>query len=49
MSASVKYQKNGKTEYLIVASKEHNKYAIEEYPRQMADRNDVRLLEISRV
>ena len=27
----VKYQKNGKTEYLIVASKEQNKYAIEEY------------------
>lgn len=27
----VKYQKDGKTEYLIVASKEHNKYAIEEY------------------
>jgi hypothetical protein len=27
----VKYQKNGKTEYLIVASKESNKYAIEEY------------------
>ncbi len=27
----VKYRKNGKTEYLIVASKEENKYAIEEY------------------
>ena len=27
----VKYQKNGKTEYLIVASREQNKYAIEEY------------------
>jgi len=27
----VKYQKNGKTEYLIVASNEENKYAIEEY------------------
>ena len=27
----VKYQKDGKTEHLIVASKEHNKYAIEEY------------------
>jgi hypothetical protein len=27
----VKYQKDGKTEYLIVASKEKNKYAIEEY------------------
>jgi hypothetical protein len=27
----VKYQKDGKTEYLIVASKEQNKYAIEEY------------------
>jgi hypothetical protein len=27
----VKYQKNGKTEYLIVASREENKYAIEEY------------------
>ncbi|MGI9034429.1 MAG: IS4 family transposase [Pyrinomonadaceae bacterium] len=27
----VKYQKNGKTEYLIVASKERNKYALEEY------------------
>jgi precorrin-6B methylase 2 len=27
----VKYQKDGKTEYLIVASKAHNKYAIEEY------------------
>jgi hypothetical protein len=27
----VKYRKNGKTEYLIVASTEHNKYAIEEY------------------
>ena len=29
--SSVKYQKDGKTEYLIVASKEHNKHAIEEY------------------
>ncbi len=27
----VKYQKDGKTEYLIIASKEQNKYAIEEY------------------
>ena len=27
----VKYQKNGRTEYLIVASREENKYAIEEY------------------
>lgn len=27
----VKYQKEGKTEYLIVASGERNKYAIEEY------------------
>ena len=27
----VKYQKDGKTEYLLVASKERNKYAIEEY------------------
>ncbi len=27
----VKYQKDGKTEYLIVASQEQNKYAIEEY------------------
>ena len=27
----VKYRKNGKTEYLIVASREENKYAIEEY------------------
>ena len=27
----VKYKKNGKTEYLIVASREKNKYAIEEY------------------
>ncbi len=27
----VKYQKDGKTEYLIVASKERNKDAIEEY------------------
>jgi hypothetical protein len=27
----VKYQKDGKTEYLIVASKQQNKYAIEEY------------------
>jgi len=27
----VKYRKEGKTEYLIVASREHNKYAIEEY------------------
>jgi hypothetical protein len=27
----VKYRKNGKTEYLIVASLERNKYAIEEY------------------
>lgn len=27
----VKYQKEGKTEYLIVASREPNKYAIEEY------------------
>lgn len=27
----VKYQKNGKTEYLIVASRTKNKYAIEEY------------------
>jgi transposase len=29
--AGVKYQKDGKTEYLIVASRERNKYAIEEY------------------
>lgn len=27
----VKYRKNGRTEYLIVASREENKYAIEEY------------------
>jgi hypothetical protein len=27
----IKYQKAGKIEYLIVASREHNKYAIEEY------------------
>jgi hypothetical protein len=27
----IKYRKDGKTEYLIVASLEHNKYAIEEY------------------
>jgi hypothetical protein len=27
----VKYKKNGRTEYLIVASREENKYAIEEY------------------
>lgn len=27
----VKYKKDGKTEYLIVASKDYNKYAIEEY------------------
>ena len=27
----IKYRKDGKTEYLIVASKEQNKYAIEEY------------------
>jgi len=29
--SGVKYQKDGKTEYLIVASKAYNKYAIEEY------------------
>ncbi len=27
----IKYRKDGKTEYLIVASMEHNKYSIEEY------------------
>ncbi|CAN5387626.1 hypothetical protein BH20ACI1_BH20ACI1_29810 [soil metagenome] len=35
----IKFKKDGKTEYLIVASKERNKYAIEEYKVRCATRN----------